>query len=75
MKWNRDAAPVQAALHGILTVTEGANSKDVKLGFAELRNGTALYPLIAPGLRFRLEIFFRDNRSFVESAVYTQFSQ
>ena len=27
-----------------LTVTEGENSKEVRLSFAELRNGTALYP-------------------------------
>lgn len=72
VKWNRDAAPIQAALHGVLTVTEGANSKEVKLGFAELRNGAAMYPLIAPEIRFRLEIFFKNNRSFVESAVFTQ---
>ena len=70
VKWNRDAAPIQAALHGVLTVTEGANSKEVKLGFAELRNGTAMYPAGNRETRFRLEIFFKDNRSFVESATY-----
>ena len=47
----------------MLTVTEGNNSKEVKLGFAELRNGTALYPHIGPEVRFRLELFFADNRS------------
>jgi hypothetical protein len=72
VKWDRDAAPIQAALHGVLTVTEGANSKEVKLGFAELRNGTAMYPLTAPQIRFRLEVFFKDNRSFVESIVYRE---
>jgi hypothetical protein len=70
VKWDRDAAPIQAALNGVLTVIEGANSKEVKLGFAELRNGTAMYPLVAPEITFRLEIFFKGNRSFVESAVY-----
>ena len=70
VKWDRDAAPIQAALNGVLTVTEGGNSKEVKLGFAELRNGTAMYPLVAPEITFRLEIFFKGNRSFVESAVY-----
>jgi hypothetical protein len=70
VKWDRNASPIQAALHGILTVTEGLNSKDVKLGFAELRNGTAMYPIGSRETRFRLEIFFKDNRSFVESATY-----
>ena len=71
VKWDRNAAPIQAALHGVLTVTEGLNSKEVKLGFAELRNGTAMYPIGNRETRFRLEIFFKDNRSFVESATYT----
>ena len=70
VKWDRDAAPIQAALHGVLTVSEGGNSKEVKLGFAELRNGTAMYPHAGQEVRFRLELFFKDNRSFIESAVF-----
>ena len=70
VKWDRDAAPIQAALHGVLTVSEGTNSKEVKLGFAELRNGTAMYPHVAPAVAFRLELFFKENRSFVESASF-----
>lgn len=72
VKWDRDAIPIQAALYGMLTVTEGENSKQVRLGFAELRNGTALYPHIGPEIRFRLELFFADNRSFVETAAFRQ---
>jgi hypothetical protein len=70
VKWDRDAIPIQAALYGALTVTEGENSKQVKLGFAELRNGTALYPHQGPEIRFRLELFFADNRSFIETAEF-----
>ena len=70
VKWYRDAAPIQAALNGVLTVSEGGNSKEVKLGFAELRNGTAMYPYAGKGVQFRLELFFKDNRSFIESAVF-----
>jgi hypothetical protein len=72
VKWDRDATPIQAALRGILTVAEGSNSKEVKLGFAELRNGTALYPHIGPEVRFRLELFFADNRSFAETAEFRE---
>lgn len=72
LRWNRDAAPIQAALNGVLTVIEGANSRDVKLGFAELRNGTIIYPNLAPQIRFRFQLLFSDNRSFVESAEYRQ---
>jgi hypothetical protein len=72
VKWDRDSAPIQAAMHGVLTVTEGSNSKEVKLGFAELRNGTAMYPNVGAEVRFRLELFFKENRSFVESAEFRQ---
>jgi hypothetical protein len=70
VKWDREAAPIQAALSGALTVTEGNNSKEVKLGFAELRNGTAMYPHAGSEVRFRLELFFKENRSFIESALF-----
>ncbi len=70
VNWDREAAPIQAALHGVLTVSESGNSKEVKLGFAELRNGTAMYPHAGKEVQFRLELFFKDNRSFIESAVF-----
>lgn len=70
VKWNREAAPIQAAMSGALTVVEGESSKEVKLGFAELRNGIAMYPRVAPTVRFRLELFFKQNRSFVETVEF-----
>jgi hypothetical protein len=70
VKWDRNAAPIQAALHGVLTVTTGTGSKNVRLGFAELRNGMVIYPHTAPQLGFRFEVFFRDNRSFIETAEF-----
>jgi hypothetical protein len=70
VQWDRNAAPVHAALHAVLTVSTGSGSKDVRLGFAELRNGMVIYPHTAPQLGFRLEVFFRDNRSFVETVEF-----
>ena len=70
IKWDRSAAPIQAALHGVLTVATGTSSKGVRLGFAELRNGMVMYPSTAPQLRFRFEVFFRENRSLVETAEF-----
>ena len=72
VKWNRDSPASQVAMYGMLTVTEGTNSKEVKLGFAELRNGTAMYPNVAPEVRFRLELFFKENRSFAETVWFQQ---
>jgi hypothetical protein len=70
IKWDRNAAPIQTALHGVLTVTTGDGSKGVRLGSEELRNGMIMYPNTAPQLRFRFEVFFEDNRSFVETAEF-----
>lgn len=70
VKWDRDSAAIQAARHGILTVTDGAKSRDVRLGTTELRNGTALYPNVGNEVRFRLELYFQDNRSYIEWVGY-----
>ena len=72
VRWDRDSALIQAAIHGLLTVTEGSNSKEVTLGFAELRNGAAMYPSIGVAVRFRLELFFKENRSFIETVEFQQ---
>ena len=57
-------------MRGILTVTEGDISKEVNLGFAELRNGAAMYPRVAPQVRFRMELFFKQDRSFVQTVEF-----
>jgi hypothetical protein len=44
----------------------------VKLGFAELRNGSAIYPSITSDVRLEMELFFKENRSFTESVEFRQ---
>lgn len=59
IKWNRQAIAIEAAKNGLLTITEGQNSKEVKLDPSELKNGTAMYPHVGQDVRFRLELFLR----------------
>lgn len=67
VKWNRESDAVRSALHGVLTITEGPASKEVKLDLPELRNGTVLYHKVGPQVSFRLDLYFKENRVFTES--------
>jgi hypothetical protein len=67
VRWDRDSEAVKTALYGVLTITEGAASKEVKLDFPELRNGTVLYHRVSQQVGFRLDLYFKENRIFTES--------
>jgi hypothetical protein len=70
VRWNRDAAAVEKATNGALLVTEQRASKEVKLGYTELRSGTVIYQNVAPEVTFNLELFLRDNRRVVETVTW-----
>ena len=67
VRWDRESEAVKTALHGVLTITEGAASKEVKLEFPELRNGTVLYHKVGSQVSFRLDLYFKENRVLTES--------
>jgi hypothetical protein len=67
VRWNRDSEAIRTALHGVLTITEGAASKEVKLDFPELRNGSVLYHKVGQQVSFRLDLYFKENRVLTES--------
>jgi hypothetical protein len=67
VRWDRDSEAVKTALHGVLTITEGSASKEVKLDFPELRNGTVLYHKVGPQVSFKLDLYFKENRVLTES--------
>jgi hypothetical protein len=67
LRWDRDSDAIKAAMRGVLTITEGIASREVKLDFPELRNGTVLYHRNGPEIGFKLELYFKDNRVFTES--------
>ena len=68
VRWDRESEAVKTALRGVLTITEAGVSKQVKLDFPELRNGTVLYHKLGQEVTFRLELYFKENRVFTESA-------
>jgi hypothetical protein len=70
VRWDVNAPVLQAAQQGLLLVSEKNGSKEVKLGYAELRSGTVIYRSIPPEVTFRLELSFPENRTFVESKVW-----
>jgi hypothetical protein len=67
VKWDRDSGAVKAAQRGILTITEGTASKEVKLDLTELRNGTVLYHKVGQEVTFKLELFFRGSLVMAET--------
>ena len=67
VRWDRDSEAIRTALHGVLTITEGAASKEVKLDFPELRNGTVLYHKVGQQVSFKLDLYFKENRVLTES--------
>jgi hypothetical protein len=70
VRWNRNAAAVERATNGVLLVTEQRMSKEVKLGYTELRSGTVIYQNVAPEVTFTLELFLRNNRRVVETLTW-----
>jgi hypothetical protein len=71
IRWNRESSMVQAALRGVLSITENGATKEVALDAPELRNGTVLYHSASSEIRFRLDLYFKDNRMFAESVILT----
>jgi hypothetical protein len=67
VRWDHDSEAVKTAMRGVLTVTEGGVSKQVKLDFPELRNGIVLYHKAGTEVGFKLELFFKENRVLAEN--------
>jgi hypothetical protein len=72
VRWNRDARPIQSAWRGVLTITEGEQSKSIQLVLPQLRNGSVLYRHIAPEIRFRLDVYLTEQNMVSESWTWKQ---
>jgi hypothetical protein len=66
VKWDRQSPAIKAGLHGVLTITEGSDSKDVQLDGPQLLNGTVLYRHIAPEVKFKLQVLIKDHSGVLE---------
>jgi hypothetical protein len=70
VKWDKQSSAVKNAWRGLLTITEGKDSKTVELDVPQLQNGTVLYRHVAPEITFKLEVFVKEQRSVVETLVW-----
>jgi hypothetical protein len=57
VNWNRDAAVVQVARHGVLVIWDGDARQSADLDAATLHSGNVVYRRITRTVRFRLEVF------------------
>jgi hypothetical protein len=70
VKWDRQSLAVKGGWRGLLTITEGTDSKAVQMDVPQLQNGSVLYRHIAPEVQFKLEIFLKEQRSVVETFLW-----
>jgi hypothetical protein len=70
VKWDRESLAVKQGWRGLLTITEGQDSKAVQMDSAQLQNGMVLYRHVAPEVRFKLEVFLKEERAVVETFVW-----
>ena len=70
VQWDRQSLAVKGGWRGLLTITEGGDSKSVQMDVPQLQNGTVLYRHVAPEIHFKLEIFLKEQRSVVETYVW-----
>jgi hypothetical protein len=70
VKWDRQSLAVKGGWRGLLTITEGTDSKAVQMDVPQLQNGSVLYRHVAPEVQFKLEIFLKEQRSVVETYLW-----
>jgi hypothetical protein len=72
VKWDRAAAAVHAAQHGVLEIEDGKYTKSVDLDPAQLSSGGIVYRNSSPTVRFRLTVYPRARVSVTETAEWKQ---
>jgi hypothetical protein len=68
--WDPKSLAVKGGWRGVLTISEGSDSKNVQMEPPKLQNGSVLYRHVAPEVSFRLEVFVKEHQSVVETAAY-----
>jgi hypothetical protein len=65
--WDRNAPAIARARRGVLSISDGANRRDLELSGAQLRNGRVLYSRLSGDVNLRLEVFPEGQASVNES--------
>jgi len=67
LSWDRHAPAIEAAGSGLLHVSDGDQSRTLELTNEQLRSGSVAYRKVSSHVRFRVEVFLKQNRSISES--------
>ena len=67
VNWDRNAPAILRAKHGVLSITDGGNRRDLELSGAQLRNGRVLYSRLSGDVNLRMEVFPEGRNSVSES--------
>ena len=68
VNWNRDAAVVQVAQHGVLVIWDGEARQSTNLDAATLHSGNVVYRRITRTVRLRLEVFLPGGSTVSDTA-------
>ena len=67
--WNRAAAALRTASHGLLHIRDGNFYRAVDLRPADLKNGSVIIRRVSPAVELRLEVFQAPNLYVSESSI------
>ncbi len=70
--WDRQAAAVRTAGHGVLHIKDGDFNKSLPLDATELQVGSVVYRKPSASVNFKLEVFPRDRTIVSESVEYKE---
>lgn len=65
--WDRNAPSITHANRGVLSISDGANKRELELSGTQLRNGRVLYSRLSADVNLRLEVFPEGRESVSES--------
>ncbi|MCS7025824.1 MAG: hypothetical protein NZV14_13565 [Bryobacteraceae bacterium] len=72
VRWDRTSVAIKNAQRGVLTIEDGSYRGVVDLDALQLQNPNVYYRHITPVVRFRLEVFIKDNLTLVETLEWRQ---
>ncbi len=70
--WDRQAAAVRTAGHGVLYIRDGDFNKSLNLDATELQVGSVVYRKPSSSVTFKLEVFPRDRTTVSEAVEYKE---
>ena len=68
VKWDHESPAIAAATTGVLRIEEGAASKEIELGVAQLRSGSIIYQPSGDRVSLLLEVKPRQAARVIQSA-------